>query len=87
METLDYIARRAARQRGLNDHVGLLFRARRNISVAIWRRAAKMIHACLPQHSSESIDLLFGADPSSVSVEEVPINRVVVRDGDATWTA
>ena len=46
-----------------------------------------MIHACLLQHSNESIALLFGADPSSVSVEEVPINRIVVRDGDATWTA
>ena len=87
VEVLDYIARKIARQRGLNDHVGLLYSTRRNISAAIWRRAAKMIHACLPQHSKESIDLLFGVDPSNVSVEEVPINRIVVRGGDATWTA
>ena len=87
IEVLAFIARQVARQRGLSDHVGLLYRTRRNISVAIWRRAAKMIHVCLPHHSNESISLLFGADPSSVSVEEVPIYRIVVRDGDATWTA
>ena len=85
--TLDYVARRAARQRGLCNFTGLLHRARRNISVAIWRRAAKMVHACLPQQSRESTDLLFGVDPSQSRVEEGTADRIVVRSGDAAWTA
>ena len=84
---LDYIVRRAARQRGLSDHRGLLYRTHRNISVAIWRRAAKMIHACLPQHSKESIDLLFGTDPSNSSVELIRTEKILVRDGGSMCIA
>ena len=41
------IARRAARRRGLADFRPLLARARAAIGVALARRTARMVHACL----------------------------------------
>ena len=45
-----------------------------------------MIHACLPQQSKESIDLLFGADPNNSSVELVRTEKIPVRDGVSMCT-
>ena len=44
---LDRIARRAARRFGHATHTALLGRARAAIGVALARRAARMVHACL----------------------------------------
>ena len=41
------IARRAARRRGMADFERLLARARAAIGVALARRAARMVHACM----------------------------------------
>ena len=40
-------ARKAARYRGLSDHRPLLRRWQRSIAAELWRRAAKMVRACL----------------------------------------
>ena len=50
----------AARRRGLRDHRPVLRRARKAIGVAIWRRAARMVLACLPPLEVEEERLLFG---------------------------
>ena len=41
-------ARRAARYRGLPDHRALLKRWFRTLAAEVWRRAARMVRACLP---------------------------------------
>ena len=57
---LETIARRAAQRRGLASHQQLLRRTQAAIGVLIWRRAAAMVHACLPRLSAEELALLFG---------------------------
>ena len=44
---LTTLARRAARRQGLSDYGPLLARARAAIGVALARRCARMVHACL----------------------------------------
>ena len=44
---LTSLARRAARRQGLADHEPLLTKARAAIGVALARRCARMVHACL----------------------------------------
>ena len=53
------LALRAARRRGLRCHRPLLRRAEAAIGVAIWRRAAAMVHACLPALTPEEERLLW----------------------------
>lgn len=50
---LTTLARRAARRQGLSDHGPLLAKARAAIGVALARRCARMVHACLrrPGHA------------------------------------
>ena len=68
--TLESIARRAARRRGLGDHKLLLRRALGRIGVAIWRRAVAMVRSCLPQPTVEEVALLFGPDATVEDVVE-----------------
>ena len=58
------LARAAARRRGLADYRPLLRRAHANIGVQLWRRAAAMVKACLPDLPLEEQRLLLGADPA-----------------------
>lgn len=55
------MAKNAARRRGLGNHKLILRRAMARVGVEIWRRAASMVEACLPQPSPEEMDLLFGS--------------------------
>ena len=50
---LTTMARRAARRQGLSDHGHLLNRARAAVGVALARRCARMVQACLrrPGHA------------------------------------
>ena len=48
-ELLKLAAAKAARQRGMASSTGLLKWWRRQIAAEIWRRAARMVHACLPR--------------------------------------
>ena len=59
---LTNVAKRASRRRGLADHSLLLRRSLVKIGVAIQRRAARMVLACLPQPAGAAADLLHGAD-------------------------
>ena len=47
------LARRAARRRGLVDHQALLSRTLRGVGVALQRRAARQVLACLPRYAVE----------------------------------
>ena len=60
MAILRTIAQGAARRRGLLDFRGLLARVHRNIGVAIWRRAASMVHDCVPKFDQSDSVLLCG---------------------------
>ncbi len=60
--TLEQLARRAARRRGLRCHRPLLRRALAAIGVALWRRLAAMQVACLPPLGPVESQLLFGGD-------------------------
>ena len=57
---LERLANQAGRRLGVSDSRPLLRRAERALAVAVWRRAAAMVRACLPGLSSESLQLLFG---------------------------
>ena len=52
------LAVRAARRCGFADHRQLLKQARAAVGVALWRRAASMVHMCLPPLSPEERKLL-----------------------------
>ena len=58
------LARATARRRGLADYRPLLRRAHANVAVQLWRRAAAMIRACLPDLPLEEQRLLLGTDPA-----------------------
>ena len=58
MAILRNISQGAARRRGLLDFRGLFARLLRNIGVAIWRRAALMVHDCTPKFVSSESALL-----------------------------
>ena len=64
--TLSIIAQKAGRRMGVGDSRPLLRRAKAAIGVAIWRRAAAMVRACLPELSEESLGILFGDEASPV---------------------
>ena len=66
MAILNIISQGAARRRGLLDHRGLLARVLRNIGVAIWRRAASMVHDCALKFVSSDNTLLDGRNSRSV---------------------
>ena len=78
MSILRNIAQGAARRCGLFDFKGLLSRIHRNIGVAIWRRAARMVHACAPKLSDSQQVLLDGSHFCSLDPKFVrDIARVV----------
>ena len=54
------IARQAARRVGVADHGPLLRRSRAAVGVALCRRAAAMVQACLPKLSPDGVQLLYG---------------------------
>lgn len=64
---LKSLAMRAARRRGFLDHRPLLRRCELAIGVAIWRRAASMVHYCLPRLGATEMHLLFGDGASGVT--------------------
>ena len=85
MSILRNIAQGAARRRGLLDFRGLLARVLRNIGVAIWRRAALMVHDCAPKFVDSESTLLDShefrpIDPAS----EVDVERMVTEGGRAS---
>ena len=53
-------ARLAAQYRGMPGHQALLRRWYRSVAAEVWRRAAKMVHMCLPQPSREAAYLATG---------------------------
>ena len=59
-DSLELIARQAARRMGMADHAPLLRRTRAAVGVALCRRAAAMVRACLPKLSRDSAQLLYG---------------------------
>ena len=59
-------ARRAARYRGLSDHRSLLRRWQRSVAAEVWRRAAKMVRACLPGDSA-LVEYCISGEQSPVS--------------------
>ena len=76
--TLDAMARKAARRRGLGSHRLVLRRAQVRIGVEIWRRAAKMVLTCLPQPSEAEAALLFGEDPAAEAPVDGPSPSALV---------
>ena len=59
--TLELIAKQAARRHGVVDYRSILRRSMACISVQIWQRAACMIHSCVPNLEPETLSLLFGS--------------------------
>ena len=64
---LDRVMVQASRRLGIACHRPLLRRARAAIGVAVWRRAAAMVRACLPKPSREELALLFGEPADDVA--------------------
>ena len=54
------VAVQAARRRGLRDHRLLLRRSRGNVGVLLMRRAARMLHACVPRRLEDEEEALDG---------------------------
>ena len=79
MSILRNIAQAAARRRGLLDFRGLLARVLRNIGVAIWKRAALMVHDCAPKFVGSESTLLDGREFRSVEPSLVADIAAVVR--------
>ena len=65
LRILEKMAQKPARRRGFGSHKLILRRALVRVGVEIWRRAAKMVLACLPQPSEAEAALLFGEDPAA----------------------
>ena len=59
-QSLVLIARQAARSMGVADNGPLLRRSRAAVGVALCRRAAAMVQACLPKLSPYGVQLLYG---------------------------
>ena len=68
---LKTIAHGACRRRGVIDCKALLARVHRNIGVEIWRRAASMVHACMPNFRDVGVDFLNGPDPENESQDSL----------------
>ena len=58
--TLERVCQQAARRLGIADHRPILRRAPAAAGVAIWRRAAAMVRACLPAPCPDAMAALFG---------------------------
>eukprot|EP00973_Karenia_brevis_P031444 4338477-Karenia_brevis.AAC.1 len=58
-------ARKAARYRGLSDHRALLSRWHRTVATELWRRAARMVRACIPKETASAEFLVTGEGPPS----------------------
>ena len=79
MSILRCIAQGAARRRGVLDFRGLLSRLHRNIGVAIWRRAAAMVHNCTPKLDNSHCNLLDGSEFRGIDLEHAEDAARVVR--------
>ncbi len=66
---LTLAARRAAWYQGLPGHSGILNRWRRTIATEVWRRAARMLRACLPGHMAGAEYLLGGEMPGGTGAD------------------
>ena len=66
-DTLQVIAKQAARRHGVADYRSIFHRALAHITVQIWSRAAAMVHSCMPQNSPEELALLFGEQDGDTS--------------------
>ena len=66
-QTLDFIARNAAKKYGSLDHSMILRRCKMAIGVALWRRAAAMIRMCMLPLDSACLALVHGGDPASAA--------------------
>ena len=78
---LRILAQGAARKRGILDYKGLLSRIHRNIGVAIWRRAAAMVHNCAPSINDSQRNLLNGRESMEEGMCELDIDAVVCTGG------
>ena len=87
MAVLTAIAKRAARRRGLDDHRLLLRRALKGVGVQIWRRAAAMVHACLPVGSREAAELVLGNDGGieDEGPAAAAVGNLIAAEGPADW--
>ena len=59
--TPELIAMQAARRHGTADHRAILRRAMTNITTEIWKRAASMVHSCMPNLDVETLAILDGS--------------------------
>ena len=57
---LERICMQAAHRLGIADHRAILRRAHAAAGVAVWRRAAAMVRACLPRQGPEELSELLG---------------------------
>ena len=64
-------AREAARRKGLGSHNAMLRRWYRLVSCEIWRRASRMVVACLPKEPRQTAFMLDG-EMEGVTEEVVP---------------
>ena len=80
MAILNTISQGAARRRGLLDHRGLLARVLRNIGVAIWRRAASMVHDCAPKFDKAESSLLNAHDFRGIEASHLDDAARLVRE-------
>ena len=71
-------ARRAARYRGMSDHRNLLNRWFRSIAAEVWRRAAKMVRACLPGDALDAEFCFLGERPPEGAASAAKIALALV---------
>ena len=63
-------AREAARRRGIGNHSALLRRWQRSAVAEVWRRASRMVLACLPRESQHAEFVLGGEADGGVVLED-----------------
>ena len=72
---LERICVQAARRLGLADHRAILRRAHAAAGVAVWRRAAAMVRACLPRLGAEEFSELLCEADGNGNDEATPLAR------------
>ena len=75
-------AREAARRRGIGNHSAMLRRWNRSISCEIWRRASRMVVACIPREPRQTAFLLEGDAEEGPALSEVDDDELPEADDD-----
>ncbi len=69
---LTQASREAARRKGLRSHEAIVRRWCRSLACEVWRRASRMVRACLPREPSQTELILDGERDEGLEPDEEP---------------